>query len=157
MRKAMPPHSDATNAAYFLYGLGAGMFSADDVKSWAFAVIEEQKKPPVEIIEIAMSARREVLFESLKAVPGERDIQKAGRWLLSLLRKELQSNPSSLKTVARKAMQVARSTSQPEDVYYLFDGIDDEIFLAENNTYGSLKHCRSDLDAALAQYEEARP
>lgn len=151
---AMSSVNDATKAAYFLYGLEAGMLSEADVKKWAFSVIEARDMPPSEIIEVAMSRSREQLFESLKVVRGDRDIQLAGRWLLGLLKTMLKNDPSNMKAIVRKAMQVAVSTSQPEDVYHRLDGIDDQISLAESNTYGTLEMCRADLEAALAQYDE---
>ena len=151
---AMASVNDATNAAYFLYGLEVGIVAEADVKQWAFSVIEARDTPPAEIIEVAMSRSREQLFESLKVVRGERDIQLAGRWLLGLLKHKLTNDPSSMKTIVRKAMQVAASTNQPEDIYHRFDVIDDQISLAENNTYGTLEMCRADLEGVLAQYEE---
>ncbi len=150
----MSPANDATVAAYFLYGAEAGMIEEEEIKEWAYSVVESREFPPVEIIELATSHGREQLFENLKAVHGEPDIQLAGRWLLGALRAELSKDPSRLQAITRKAIQVARSTKQPEEVYYRLDGIDDELFLALNNTYGRVEQCRTDLAEELAQYEE---
>jgi hypothetical protein len=151
---AMSPANDATVASYFLYGAEAGMLGEEEIKKWAYSVIESREIPPVEIIELATSHGREQLFESLKAVRGEPDVQMAGRWLLGALKTELRKEPSRLQAITRKAIQVARSTNQPDEVYYRLDGIDDELFLALNNTYGTVEQCRADLAEELEQYEE---
>lgn len=148
---------DATVAAYFLYGAEAGMLGEEEIKRWVYSVIESREVPPVEIIELATSYGREQLFENLKAVRGEADVQLAGRWLLGALRTELRRDPSRLQAITQKAIQVAQSTNQPEEVYYRLVGIDDEIFLAFDNTYGSVgsvEQCRADLAEELEQYEE---
>jgi len=49
-------------------------------------------------------------------------------------------------------MNAASVTQQPEDDYFLLDAIDDEIWLAEAGTYGTLEKCATDLKEALAKY-----
>lgn len=150
----MFPANDATVATYFLYGAESGMFGEVEIKKWAYSIIESRDVPPVEIIELATSHGREQLFENLKAIRGEPDVQLAGRWLLGALKMELKENPFRLQAIIRKAIQVARSTNQPDEVYYRLDGIDGELFLALNKTYGTVEQCRADLTEELEQYEE---
>lgn len=150
---AMSSANDATVAAYFLYGAEAGMLGEEEIKKWAYSVIEFREVPPVEIIELATSHGREQLFENLKAIRGERHVRLAGRWLLGVLKMELKKEPSRLQEITRKAIQVARSTNQPDEVYYRLDGIDDGLYLALNNTYGTVEQCRTDLAEVLEQYE----
>lgn len=150
----MPSANDATIAAYFRFGVEAGLFDEEPIKAWAYSVIELRDAPPAEIIELATSHGRQQLFDNLNAIKGEPDIQLAGRWLLGALKTELAKDPSQLQAITRKALQVARSTKQPEDVYYRFDGIDDELFLALNNTYGTVEQCKIELEEALAEYNE---
>ena len=150
----MSPVNDATVAAYFRYGAETGMLGEEEIKRWAFSVVEAREVPPVEIIELATSHGREQLLDNLNAVRGEPDVQLAGRWLLGALKTELKKHPSRLQAIIRKAIQVARSTNQPDDLYYRLDGIDDELCLALNNTYGAVEQCRADLADELEQYEE---
>lgn len=150
----MFPTNDATVAAYFLYGAETGMFGEEEIKIWAYSVIESRDVPPVEIIELAISHGREQLFENLKAVRGEPDVQLAGRWLLGALKTEFRKNPSRLQLITRKALQIARLTNQPDEIYHRLDRIDDELFLALNNTYGTVEQCRADLAEELERYEE---
>jgi hypothetical protein len=143
---------NATIAAYYLYGLEAGMLSPQQVKDWAFSIIESNKHPPAEIIGIGMSGGLPELIENLNAVPGKRDVQLAGRWLLCVLRGELAINPAMGSRIAKQAMQVARSTDLPDELY-TFDSIDDMFSLAETKTYGTMEQCHEELARALAKYQ----
>lgn len=143
---------NATKARYFLLGLEAGMVSEQVVRDWAYSEIESQDEPPIEIIEVASSRTREQLWASLKCIPGEPDSISAGRQLLGLLATDLPSSYSELLSVARKAMQVSRSAGLPDDVYYAFDQIDDEISLAANDVYGTLDWCRQNLAEELKNH-----
>ena len=49
-------------------------------------------------------------------------------------------------------MQVARATQLPEDVYYAFDGLEDELVLLANGIYGTVAGLEADLVDALKQH-----
>lgn len=142
----------ATIAAFFLHGIEAGLITDIEVKNWAFSVIETLDHPPVEIIEVAESHGLRMIYESLRSVTGQPDTQLAGRWLLAKLRDEVSDNKIKIEAAAKKAMQIARVTSLPDDAYYHFDTIEDGIFLAKNNIYGDVDTCKKDLIDALTQY-----
>ncbi len=101
-----------------------------------------------------MSKGRQQLYDNLKPVSIGADIEIAGRWLLGKLNDEIKNGSSNIKLIVTKAMRVANETKQHEDLYYRLDGLDDDIFLAENNNYGTLDICRSALEDILAQYNE---
>ena len=128
------------------------MFEDNCAKDWAYKIIELSEDPPIDIIEIATANRREEVFEVLALVVGERDNKLAGKWLLSNLHDYIQAHPASLKRVIKQAMQVSRSCELPDNVYYAFDIIDDELFLAENDSYGTVDQCRLELISALAEF-----
>lgn len=144
--------SEATRASYFLLGLEAGVISEATARDWAFAEIATHDEPSIEIIEVAASRTREQLWEALKSIPGEPNRQLAGRQLLGLLKVDIPSSHAGLLAIARRAMQVARSAGLPDDVYYTFDQIDDEIFLAVNEKYGTLDSCRQNLAEGLEKH-----
>lgn len=146
---AVAHSADATKATYLLLGLEAGLISEQAAREWAYSEIDSRDDPSIEIIEVAASRSREQLWESLKAIPGEPDRQMAGRQLLALLKVDIPTTYTGLLNVARRAMQVASSSGLPEDVYYSFDQIDDEIFLAVNKKYGTLEWCRQNLAQEL--------
>lgn len=145
----------ATVAEYFRLGLETGLLLPGDAKDWAMSVVEELAEPPGEIIEVSWSKGVAMTLESLGTVQGERDRVLAAHWLLAHLRRSSQASAEELQRVVRQAMHIARAAELGDDVYYRFDAIDDELFLARNNTYGSVAECREELANALAEFPPA--
>jgi hypothetical protein len=143
----------ATTAAYFQYGLEAGILDAEQARDWALAIVEVQRTPPLEVVEILASRTHLDLAEALKAVPGIRDVQLAGRWLLHTLNRRLATDSDVARTVIRQALQVARSTGLDEDTQFAFDSIDDLFGLALSDTFGTVEGCRTELLAVLSRCE----
>lgn len=139
----------ATVAAYFQYGLEAGILDEQQARDWALKIVDKLDHPPLEIIEVLSSRNLVGLFDALKEVSGKRDIKLAGRWLLHTLFQRAAGDNSADKVITRQALQVARSTEQDEDIQFAFDGLDDRFNLAESGTYGALEDCRSELLALL--------
>jgi hypothetical protein len=146
------PLSHGTRAEYYRIGIETGLVAHDEVRNWAMGVIERMTEPPAEIIEVSWSRTQQSLEESLRAVPGKRDQSQAGHWLLGLLRERHFASKADLTWCARKAMHVARAAELEEGIYYEFDGLEDEIFLAKNNPGGDLEACRRFMGEALAKY-----
>jgi hypothetical protein len=130
--------SPSTIAAYFLYGLEAGLFPEDCAREWAFRMIESIDTPPVTIIEVASARQRETIFSTLGTLASDGDKPLAGRWLLDFVHSELKAGRLPARSALRKAMQIASSTSLPDTVYYDFDSLEDQLWLAENGTCGSV-------------------
>jgi hypothetical protein len=152
--RTMPNPTNATIAAYYLYGLEAGIVTLQQAKDWAFSVVESMDSPPADIIDVALSSGLPEINEKLNAVTGERDVQLAGKWLLNALNRKFSSNELNLERITKQAMQVTRSTALGDDEYYVFDSIDDSLSLAQSGTYGSVERCRSELENALSAYQE---
>lgn len=150
----MPNPTNATVAAYYLYGLEAGIVTLQQAKDWAFSIVESMDSPPADVIDVALSRGLPEINEKLNAVTGERDVQLAGKWLLNALNREFSSNPLNVERITKQAMQVTRSTALGDDEYYVFDSIDDSLALIQSGTYGSLEGCRSELENALSAYQE---
>lgn len=149
----MPNPTNATIAAYYLYGLEAGIVTLQQAKGWAFSVVESMDNPPADVIDVALSNGLPEISEKLNNVTGERNVQLAGKWLLSALNKNFHSNSSSIERITKQAMQVILSTALGDE-YYVFDSIDDSLSLAQSGTYGSLEMCRSELENALSAYQD---
>jgi hypothetical protein len=148
--------NDATNAAYFLYGLEAGVLSHEDAKEWAYSVIEARDSPPIGIIEIAMSKGREQLFKALSSASVEADIPQAGRWLFWVLQQQLEENPARVRIIIQQAIQIANSTQQPEKIYYLFDAVDDDLEYVADTNCGFEELYLMELKRALTQIMQER-
>lgn len=143
----------STTAAYFHYGLEAGVFDADEVRAWALAIVEARRTPPPEVVEVLASRTFLNLVEALKVVPGERDVRLAGRWLLNTLNRRLATDKSLVGVVTRQALQVAQSTGLEESIQFAFDGIADLFGLAQSGTYGTVENCHAELLTVLSSSE----
>jgi hypothetical protein len=144
--------SHATRAEYYRIGLLTGLLTQEDARAWAMSVIERLTEPPAEIIEVSWSRTQQSLEENLRSVTGERDKSQAGDWLLGLLREKHFASKADLTWCARTAQHVACAAEMSKDVYYAFDGLEDEIFLAKNNQGSDLEACRHFMGVALADY-----
>lgn len=145
----------ATIAEYFRLGIEIGLLEPESARAWANSEIARLDAPPYEIIEVSWSKDLSSLLDALSSVPGERDRQSAGRWLLGLLRERLPRPESELQHAASQAMRIAQAAELGDDEYYRFDAVDDELSLARNNVYGSVEECRSTFLAELAAYPVA--
>lgn len=143
---------DATACAFFLVGLTLGVLREDASREWAYARIEARDTPAIEIIEIATARDRNAALEALQAGTAHADWQAAGRWLLEELLAQFQSGQRTALDTSRSAMQVVRATQLPEDVYYAFDGLDDELVLLANGIYGTVAGIDAALVDALKQH-----
>jgi len=147
--------SDGTIAAYYLYGMESGLFALDSAKEWAYQVIALRINPPIEIIEVATASRRQDVFSCLAAVGGPTDHILAGYWLLHQLHEELQAGDITVRFAVQAALQIARTTELPERVYYDFDGLEDELSLAEQGAFGTVLEATDAVLASLLEYGQA--
>ena len=70
------------------------------------------------------------------------------RWLIGRLSLAMEPTNDSLERSVRQARAIAHAAGD-SDLYYIFDVIEDELRLAETQTYGTLAACREDFDKAL--------
>jgi len=143
---------DATACAFFRIGLVLGVLDEEASREWAYARIEARDTPAIEIIEIATAYDRNAALDALQAVTAHADWPAAGRWLLEDLLVQFQSGQRSALDTCRTAMRVAHATQLPEDVYYAFDGLEDELVLLANGIYGTVAGLEADLVDALKQH-----
>lgn len=142
----------ATIAEYFRLGLQIGLLLPEQASAWADSVIVAMDTPPGEIIEVSWSKGLASTLDALSLIPGERDKQLAGRWLLGLLRESITDSDEGFQLATRQAMHIARNAELGNEVYYRFDMVDDELSLARTNVYGTVEKCREDLLNELADY-----
>ena len=143
----------ATIAEYFRLGLQVGLLMPEHAVAWADEEIAAAEVTPEGMIEVSWSKGLASTMEALSAVPGERNKQLAGRWLLGLMRQAVPESPEGLQLAAQRAMQIARHAELGDETYYRFDMIDDELSLARTQVYGTVEECRSNLVAELAEYQ----
>jgi hypothetical protein len=144
--------TQATICAYFWAGTAVGVLPFQSAKDWAFSVIEALDAPPIEVIEIATANDRNSAMDALQATACDADQQTAGRWLLADILVQLKAGDILAMEAVRSAMRVVKTTSLPDEVYYDFDGLDDELQLAVNGTYGTLAEIAIDVGKALEKH-----
>ena len=149
----MSSPSFATVAEYFRLGLKVGLLAPSQAVEWADAEMAATEEAPEELIEVAWAKGLDSTLDALAAVPGERDRQLAGRWLLGLLGKAVPESDDGLQLAAQSAMHIARHAELGDDTYCRFDMIDDELSLARMKVYGTVEECRSSLIAELSEYQ----
>lgn len=142
----------ATIAEYFRLGLQVGLLVPEQAVAWADTEIAAEEVAPDGMIEVAWSKGLASTIEVLSAVPGERNKQLAGRWLLGLMRQSVPESAEGLKLTAQRAMQIARHAELGEETYYRLDMIDDELSLAMSQVWGTVEGCRSNLVSELSKY-----
>ncbi len=148
----MSTASYATIAEYFRLGLQIGLLLPDQAVAWADEEIASADVAPEDLIDVAWARGLTSTVDALAAVPGERNKQLAGRWLLGLLAKSIPCSDEGLQLVAQRAMHIARYAELGDETYYRFDMIDDELSLARTKVYGTIEECRANLVAELAEY-----
>ena len=141
-----------TICSFFRAGAVAGVLPFQRGKNWAFSIIETLDEPPGEIIEIAMANDRNSVMDALQAAAHGADHQAAGRHLLVGILSQLQSGDISEDEAIFAAMRVAQATSLPDEVYYQFNVLDDQLQLVVRGTYGDLAEVRLDVLKALQEH-----
>jgi hypothetical protein len=147
--------TQATICSYFWAGVAVGVLPFQSGKDWAFSVIETLDEPPIEVIEIATANDRNSAMDALQAAAHGADQQAAGRLLLADILAQRKSGDISAADATLAAMRVAQTTSLPDEVYYHFDGLDDELQLAANGAYGNLAEITLDVLKALEEHAGA--
>lgn len=146
----------ASFAQYFRIGLQVGLFEPEEVRAWAMSVIDRMAEPPGEIIEISWRKPLEQLISDLGEVKGDPKKGLVCRCLLGRVAMSLESTDDSLDRALRQARGIAYAAGDAE-LYNVFDAIEDELRLAETDTYGSVATCREDFDRALKIYGAPPP
>lgn len=144
----------ASFAQYFRIGIEVGLCEPEEARDWAISVIDRMDEPPGEIIEVSWRKPLAQLITDLNEVKGEPEMDLVCGWLLGRLSLTLESTNTSLGLAVRQARGIAHAAGDSE-LYYIFDVIEDELFLAEARTYGTIAECRDDFDKALIEHGTA--
>lgn len=148
----MSTASYATIAEYFRLGLQVGLLLPDQAVAWADEEIAIAELASEELIDVAWAKGLTSTMDALAAVPGTRNKQLAGRWLLGLLAKLIPCTDEGLQLAIKRAMHIVQCAELGDETYGRFDMIDDELSLARANVYGTIEECRAKLVAELLKY-----
>jgi len=96
----------------------------------------------------------ETVDQLLGQVSGPGDDYLPGRMVLALLRRRLRDAAVTPETAIRFALEAGRSGAVTESECYKADQLDDSVWLATNDTYGTLDDVRRDIVAFFERYAE---
>ena len=147
--------TQGTICSYFWAGVAVGVLPLQRGKDWAFSIIEALDEPPFEVIEIAIANDHNSAMDALPAAAHGGDQQAAGRLLLADILVQLKAGDVTVEEATLAAMRVAQPTSLPDDVYYQFNVLDDELQLAFNGTYGNPAEITLEVLKALEEHADA--
>lgn len=141
----------ASFAQYFRIGLEVGLCEPEEAREWAISVIDRMDEPPGEIIEVSWRKPLAQAISDLNEVRGEPEMALVCRWLLGRISLTLESTDDFLRRAVRQAMMIAGAVGD-SDLYDVFDVIEDQLYLAEDQTFGTVAACREDFDNALHEH-----
>lgn len=104
---------------------------------------------------MATARDRNAAMDALQAATGDADWQTAGRSLLRELLVQFRSGGLSAHEASLTAMRVASTARLLAEVYYAFDGLDDERVLVANGIFGTAAGFEADLVETLERYSSA--
>ena len=142
----------ATVASFFRTGILAGVCSPDEAHSWALSVIAASDVPSGEIIEVSWRKPLNDLLDDLRNIGGDVDGASVGNWLLARLGEMPAQTATEISQRLHQAMQIVKHAGLSEDIYYTFDGIEDELNLSLNGIFGHVDDCRDELRSMLAEF-----
>jgi hypothetical protein len=144
----------ATVANYLLKGIETGLLEPAAARAWADSHVERAELPDYEFIELALSRSTEEVVACLRSFIGNGEPELAGKWLLYEVAKIDFSSTQGLAAALGKALQVVRHTNMSDDVYYEFDGLTDELFLARHGELGTVEDCRKEFQSLLLRHAQ---
>lgn len=127
-------------------GVALGLYDRSDITAWALDIIEQEMKPPIAVIDLAMGSRLDdsETAQLLHAVPGDFTPDAVRDALVGVIAKAVAAHRLDARQAARVLYILC--IDAPGDLRELAR-FDDEFHMAEDGTYGS----RDEVAAALEQ------
>lgn len=147
--------TDAELADFFCRGIETGLLTPEHARQWAEAVIEKEDQPASAFIDMALSRTTPALICALHELTEGVGFPSTGPGLLALLLKADIASTEDLARCIQTALRVCRHCAMSEDACCAFDALDDTLFLARHDAYGSVPDCREAFIQALRQYARA--
>jgi hypothetical protein len=141
-------------ARFYRLALRVGLLDTAAVDHWVDTVIAAAPAVTFPFTELAGASRRrrEDVDDLLGQVPFDGDTYISGRMVLALLRHRLQAGAFTPEAAVKLAMEVARAGGLTQEEYYRADHLDDDVWLATNETYGDLATVRRKIGEFLDDY-----
>jgi hypothetical protein len=143
-------------ARFYRLALRVGLLDTAAVDGWVDSVIAAAPAVAFPFTELAGASqrRREDVDDLLGQVPFEGDAHISGRMVLALLRRRLRAGAFAPESAVKLAMEIARAGDLTQEEYYRADHLDDDVWLATNETYGDLATVRRKIGEFFDEYEK---
>jgi len=145
----MDPSKDLkSRAEAFRKELLLGLTSTKDVIAWADAVIAEQDKPHISVIELSMAGGHGPceVADLLKAIPGEGSEAAVRKLVFCRLRDVLRDRPEELHRYGSIFLSLASERFAPsEDAIAEMYMLEDRLELVRGGIFGDLDEIRRDM------------
>ena len=142
------------SAEVYRIGVSIGLLTIEDIMKWADNVIEQYDTPPYEIIELSLSAKKnlEDITLSLMEIRGDFDNDLPPKIVLGLLNQYL-NTPEDMAYVIQKMDKLIKYLPDSyegieREIHFLSDG----YYLAEKNIYGDLQEMHANLKGFLIRF-----
>jgi hypothetical protein len=141
-------------ARFYQLALRIGLLDTSAVDRWVDSVIASAPAVTFPFTELAGASQRrqEDVDDLLGQVPFEGDTYVSGRLVLALLRRRLRAGAFAPESAVKLAMEIARAGDLTEQEYYRADHLDDDVWLATNESYGDLATVRRQIELFLDDY-----
>lgn len=143
-------------AQFFRLALRFRLIDAAEVDQWVDSVVAAEETVRFPFTDLAGTAqlRPETIDQLLGQVTGAGDDYLPGRMVLALLRRRLLDASLTPEAAVRFALEAGRAGAVTETECYKADHLDDSVWLATNDTYGTLDDVRRDIVSFFERYAE---
>ena len=126
-----------------------GFLGIDDVKIWAYSLIQQQAQPSIELIDVATSDGQEPIREALASIKGEPNLILVSKSLLQHIYDLLDSEQITPFTATVKSQQVLRDGILGKEAYFQFVAIEYDVDPDFHGINGIPKEIVDSLKGAL--------
>jgi len=146
-------------AQFFRLALRFRLVDTVKIERWVDTVIEVDEVEPVVVFpftDLAGASRlpAEMVDQLLGQVTGPGDDYLPGRMMFAVLRRRLRDASIAPESAIRFALEAGSSGAVTETEHNKADHLDDSVWLARNDNYGTLDEVRKDITAFFERYAE---
>jgi hypothetical protein len=143
-------------AEFFRLGLRIGIFAPSTVIQWADSIIMAENKPDISIIEVSLSGAGGLnkTIDSLNEIKGEIRSDYPAKLMLAYCWKKLRTKDWTEDFFSGLLYSLKNASEVSEDVEIALMNLDENLSLAEDGVYGTVKEAMNDIMKFLESFEE---
>ena len=143
-------------AQFYRLALRFRLVNTSDVDRWVDSVIAAEPVANFPFCDLAGASNlpSETVEQLLGHVSGPSEAYVPGRMMLALLRRRLRDGALTPETAIRFALEAGGAGEVTEAEYHKADHLDDLVWLATKDTYGTLDEVRRDIAEFFERYAE---